>query len=746
MSNQNANMIHKFTNGLAQETSPYLLDHAHNPVDWYAWNDKALEKAKREDKPIFLSIGYAACHWCHVMAHESFEDEAAARFMNEHFVNIKVDREERPDLDSIYMNAVVAMTGSGGWPMSVFLTPDGKPFYGGTYFPKTPRYGMPSFMNVLQGIANAWQTRRDDIEHNGAEMQKALREGGVPRGAAEMPLDARTLELALNNLVRAFDRENGGFGGAPKFPQPMALEFLIRAYTKTRDELILKMLTLTLDKMARGGMYDQLGGGFHRYATDDIWLIPHFERMLYDNAQLARVYLHAYQITGNEFYKRITTEILDYVAREMTDANGGFYSSQDADSEGHEGKFFVWTPEEIRNVLGGSASGLLIVSKTKSSEANDAQLFMDAYGVTANGNFEGKNILHRVRDNDVLAAMHKLDESEIERRLNAGKQKLFTARERRVKPARDEKILTSWNGLMLAAFAEAARVLQRDDYQQVAVRNAEFLLNNLTKDDGRRTNENTLSDVRPSSSVLRLLRSYKDGHARLNGYLEDYANLAEGLLALYATTFEERYFVAARELADAILAHFSDERGGFYDTSDDHEELVVRPKDVQDNATPSGSAMATNVLFKLAAYTGEAKYADAGEAALAPLQPALAQAPTGFAWWLCALNFELAPPKEIAIVSPLATGEETATISPLPSGEGLGARELLDVVFGEYRPNQVVALKRADADSVIPLLEGRAMMDDKATAYVCQNFACLMPVTAAEGLAAQLADAAPPAN
>ncbi len=713
---QNINVVHKFTNHLAQETSPYLLDHAHNPVEWYAWNDEAFEKAKREDKPIFLSIGYHACHWCHVMAHESFEDEPTARFMNEHFINIKVDREERPDLDSIYMNAVVAMTGQGGWPMSVFLTPDGKPFYGGTYFPKTPRYGMPSFMNVLQGIANAWKTQRADIEHNGAEMQKALGESGVPRSEQEIPLTPRTLELALNNIARAFDNENGGWGGAPKFPQPMTLEFLIRVYTQTRDELILKMLTLTLDKMARGGMYDQLGGGFHRYATDDIWLVPHFEKMLYDNAQLARVYLHAYQITGDVFYRHITIEILDYVAREMTDANGGFYSSQDADSEGHEGKFFVWTPEEIRSVLGGSSSGLLIVSKTKSDAVN-AELVMDAFGVTARGNFEGKNILHRARDNDVLAAMHHLDESEVEHKLNDAREKLFNARERRVKPARDEKILTGWNGLMLAAFAEAARVfksrkskVESREYEEVARRNADFLLENLRDANGR------------------LKRSYKDGQARLNGYLEDYANLAEGLLELYQTTFEEKYFVAARELAEQILEHFSDPRGGFFDTSDDHENLVVRPKDVQDNATPSGSAMAAMVLFKLAAYTGDAKYVDAAEAAVAPLQPALAQAPTGFAWWLNALDFELAPPKEIAIVTP-----HSQPLSPWERGEAL-----LDAVFEEYRPNQVVAWKRADEDSVIPLLEGRVAIDGKATAYVCEKFACQMPVWDTEALKVQL--------
>ncbi|MBI4671873.1 MAG: thioredoxin domain-containing protein [Chloroflexi bacterium] len=707
MANQNFTDVHKFTNRLIRETSPYLLKHAHNPVDWFSWSREALDKARREDKPIFLSIGYASCHWCSVMESESFVDEPTARFMNEHFVNIKVDREERPDLDSIYMSAVVAMTGGGGWPMSVFLTPDGKPFYGGTYFPKTRRHGLPVFMDVLQGIAKAWETQRADIEHNGAQLQQALAEGGVPRGAPEIPLTPETLELALNNLVRVFDSENGGWGGAPKFPQPMTLEFLIRIYTATHDELLLKMITLSLDKMARGGIYDQLGGGFHRYATDEIWLVPHFERMTYDNAQLARVYLHAYQITGDEFYKRISTEILDYVVREMTDANGGFYSSQDADSEGHAGKFFVWTPEEIRSVLGGSASGLLIVSRSK-SDANEAQLVMDAFGVTANGNFEGKNILHRPRDVDVLAAMHNTTVEDVERRVEAARQKLFNARERRVKPARDEKILTGWNGLMLAAFAEAARVLGSNQspvnsnrYADVAKRNADFLLANLRDGDGR------------------LKRSYKDGQARLNGYLEDYANLAEGLLALYETTFDEKYWVAARELADKILEHFTDPRGGFFDTSDDHENLVVRPKDVQDNATPSGSAMAVMVLAKLAAYTGDARYADAVESVMAPLQPALAQAPTAFAWRLCALDFVLTPPQEIALV-------------------GDDANALLDVVFDVYRPNVVVAYGQGGGKSAIPLLHDRALMEGKATAYVCQHFACQLPVTDPSALQAQL--------
>lgn len=709
-------------NRLIHETSPYLLKHANNPVDWYPWGPEALERAKSEDKPIFLSIGYSSCHWCTVMEHESFEDEPTARFMNENFVNIKVDREERPDLDSIYMNAVVAMTGQGGWPMSVFLTPDGAPFYGGTYYPKMRRYGMPAFMDVLRGIANAWQNQRAEIEQSGQQLRDALTETGTPPGSADRELDPQVIDLALNGIAEAFDRENGGWGGAPKFPQPMTLEFLMRRYTKTRDELVRRMFTTTLTKMARGGMYDQLGGGFHRYSTDAIWRTPHFERMLYDNAQLARVYLHAFQITGDEFYKRITTEILDYIVREMTDPNGGFYSSQDADSEGEEGKFFVWTPDEIRNVLGGS--GILIASR-RPSNVNDAQLFMDAYGVTPNGNFEGKNILHQARDLDVVAAMHNLTLEESAARLASARAKLFAARDGRVNPAHDEKILTGWNGLMLAAFAEAARVLKREDYRQVAERNAEFLLKHLTLDGGRWTEEKQPSSVvrRPS---VRLRRSYKDGQARLNGYLEDYANMAEGLLALYETTFEERYWVAARELGDQILTHFSDPRGGFFDTSDDHEELVVRPKDVQDNATPSGSAMATMVLFKLAAYAGDARYVDAAEAAIAPLQPALAQAPTGFAWWLCALEFGLAPPREIAIV-----GDS----SPLAHND---MQNLLEVVFGEYRPNQVVARKRNGEASAIPLLEGRDAIGGKATAYVCEKFACQLPVTEAEALRSQL--------
>ncbi|HEX7593284.1 MAG TPA: thioredoxin domain-containing protein, partial [Anaerolineae bacterium] len=495
-------------NRLIDETSPYLLQHAHNPVDWYPWGAEALQKAQAEDKPIFLSIGYAACHWCHVMEHESFEDAATAARLNESFVAIKVDREERPDLDSIYMNAVVALTGQGGWPMSMFLTPDGKPFYGGTYFPNTRRYNMPAFQDVLDAIATAWKNRREELISGSARVVDALQSADF--NADDAPPDPATLDQAVAQMQGAFDWDEGGWGGAPKFPQPMALEFLLRVYARTRDELLFKMITKTLDKMTRGGIYDQLGGGFHRYSTDAVWLVPHFEKMLYDNAQLARVYLHAWQITRDDFYKRIAEHTLDYVVREMLHPDGGFYSTQDADSEGHEGKFFVWAPEEIRAGLSA-----------------DPQLFIDAYGVTPDGNFEGKSILFAARDMDVLAAMHKIPLAEVEARLAAARQKLFAVREQRVKPARDEKVLTGWNGLMLAAFAEAARVLRRDDYRAVAERNATFLLREMRP---------STPPLRGSAQGARLHRSWKDGRARLNGYLEDYANLAEGLLALYETT------------------------------------------------------------------------------------------------------------------------------------------------------------------------------------------------------------------
>jgi len=620
------------------------------------------------------------------MAHESFEDEGVAAILNEHFVSIKVDREERPDLDRIYMNAVQAMTGSGGWPMSVFLTPEGQPFYGGTYFPPTPRYGMPSFTQVLTAVADGWRNRRQELVVSGQRLVTALeQQSAIVQDVKREDLKPDTVESAFQNLSRRFDRVHSGWGDAPKFPQPMALEFLLRYHRVTDAPQVLQMVSQTLEAMARGGMYDQLGGGFHRYSVDDHWLVPHFEKMLYDNAQLARVYLHAWQVTGDLFYRTITEEILDYVVREMTGPAGGFYSTQDADSEGVEGKFFVWTPAEIRDLLG---------AVRLSSPQAKAEAFMAAYGVTERGNFEGKNILEFVGDLDQRAELAE------------ARRTLFTAREQRVHPGRDDKVLTSWNGLMLAAFAETARALNRDDYRQVAERNGDFLLSELGSSEGR------------------LWHTWKDGGAKINGYLEDYTHLIEGLLELYQTTFDPRWYQAARELAEGMIEHFSAPDGGFFDTSDDHETLITRPRELQDNAVPSGNAMAALVLLRLAGLAVEPRYAELAQAALGPMQPLLAKYPLGFAQWLIALDYALSHPREIAIV-----GDPQAS----------DTRALLDVCTIGYRPHQIVALGAPDASaSAVPLLRDRNQIEGHATAYVCVDFTCRAPVTDPEALQALL--------
>jgi len=675
-------------NRLASETSPYLQQHAHNPVDWYPWGEAALAKAKAEDKPIFLSIGYAACHWCHVMAHESFENPEIAGLMNQNFVNVKVDREERPDLDSIYMDAVVALTGHGGWPMSVFLTPEGSPFYGGTYYPPVRRGGMPSFPDVLRGIQDAWINRRDTVLQGGQEVIQHI-QGGESIGLGSDDLKPETLVEASKALFSQFDWRYAGWGGAPKFPQPMTVEFLLRHHHKTGDPLALEMVTKTLDAMLKGGMYDQLGGGFHRYSTDAVWLVPHFEKMLYDNSQLARAYLHAWQVTRNPEYKRCVEEILDYVLRELTDASGGFYSTQDADSEGEEGKFFVWDESEIESLLGA-----------------DAELFKGRYGVTADGNFEGHNILFGANSIEALAKQFKLSGDEVRSKLKAARQSLFDVRDRRVHPDLDDKILAGWNGMMLAAFAEAARVLNRPDYRAAAQANAEFLWREMRTPEGR------------------LQRSWRKGEAKLNGYLEDYAAVAEGLLTLYETTFEVKWFQAAQSLLDSLIAHFADPKGGFFDTSDDHETLVVRPKSLQDNAVPSGNSLAVTALLKLASLTGEGRYADLAEKVLRQVQPVLGRYPTGFGQWLSALAYTLGGAREIAIISDPQTSE---------------AQAMLDVVWEAFRPFQVVAV--GSAETPIPLLYDRRQLKGLPTAYVCEHFACRTPVTDLEAFRQSLSAA-----
>ncbi len=656
-------------NQLIHESSPYLLQHADNPVDWYPWGEEALQKAKDKDKPIFLSIGYSACHWCHVMAHESFEDEQVAAILSEHFVSVKVDREERPDLDRIYMNAVQALTGRGGWPMSVFLSPDGRPFYGGTYFPPSRRHGMPSFAEVLLAVVDAWQNRRQELLRGSDDLVAAIERQMTVVDVKCVGVKREALDTAFEGIWRGFDRERGGWGDAPKFPQPMTLEFLLRYHHSTGNSQALRMVTQTLDAMARGGMYDQLGGGFHRYSVDERWLVPHFEKMLYDNAQLARVYLHAWQVTGESFFRVITEEILDYVVREMTGPSGGFYSTQDADSEGEEGKFFVWTPGEIRAVLGDQAESFLV-----------------AYGVTERGNFEDRNILELVGS---------LEERE---RLSVARRQLFHAREPRIHPGRDDKVLTSWNGLMLAAFAEAARVLKRDDYRQIAERNAEFLLNELGAPNGR------------------LFHTWRAGIAKGNGYLEDYAHLIEGVLELYQATFDPRWYASAHELTETMIAHFGAPDGGFFDTSDDHETLIVRPRDLQDNAVPSGNAMAALALLHLSGLAVEPRYLELAQVALSLTQEMLTRYPLGFAQWLIALDYALADPREVSIVG--------AVHDP-------AAQALLDACATGYRPHQIVALGETESDgaSSVPLLQGRAQKDGRATAYVCADFICHPPVT-----------------
>ena len=599
-------------NRLAAETSPYLLQHAENPVDWHPWGPEAFERARAGDKPIFLSVGYSACHWCHVMERESFDDVPTALLLNANFVPVKVDREERPDVDAIYMDAVNAVTRRGGWPMSVFLTPEGEPFYAGTYFPKQSRGGMPSFMEVLDQLASLWESRREEVLEAASRLTAELRRAQDMLAAstgAELP-GADILHEAAVRLSHEFDDDDGGWGGPPKFPQPMVVEFLLRRYRQTGDGRLMRMASETLDAMARGGLYDQLGGGFHRYATDLHWQVPHFEKMLTDNAQLARVYLQAWELTGTDEYRRIATETLDYLLREMADPSGGFYSAQDADSEGEEGRFFVWTPAQIASALEGSA------------EAQDgaAELFCQAYGVTESGNFEGgTTVLHLQRPLAELAANTGIAVDELSARLAAMRARLLEGRERRERPARDEKVLAGWNGLALGAFAYAARVLESEEYRTAAERNAHFLLAEMTSPAGR------------------LYRSWKDGRATLNGYLEDYAAVAGGLLDLFEATGRERWLEGAAALADAILEHFTDPAGGFFDTSDDHEQLIIRPKHVQDGAVPSGNSLAAGVMLRLTLHTGDGRYGQAAADGLRSVGPVLGRAPLGFAKWLTVL-------------------------------------------------------------------------------------------------------------
>ena len=678
-------------NKLIHETSPYLLQHAHNPVDWHPWGPEALEKARAEDKPILLSIGYSACHWCPVMERASFEDQDTARLMNHYFVNIKVDREERPDLDAVYMSGVQAMTGRGGWPLTVFLTPDRVPFFGGTYFPPADRAQMPSFRRVLLSVADAYANRRGEVDQTARRLKDALQQGATATLTPRTPR-IELLDEAVSALAARYDTAHGGFGEAPKFPQPMILEFLLQTYTRTHDQKLLAMVENTLDRMARGGIYDQLGGGFHRYSTDHRWLVPHFEKMLYDNALLSRVYLHAYQVTGDTFYRRIVEETLDYVRREMTDPQGGFYATQDADSEGEEGKFYLWTAPEIERTLG----------------PEDARVVSRYFGVLDGGNFEGENILHVPEAVEGVARELGISAEEAEQAIERSRPRLLSAREGRIWPGKDDKVITAWNGLMLRSYAEAAGALDRADYREIAVANAEFLLSTLYQDG-------------------RLLRTYRAGQAKLYGYLEDYAFCAAGLLALYEATFDLRWFKAARELADAMCQLFWDDtEGGFFETSLDHEPLVRRPKELMDNATPAGNSVAVEVLLRLYRLTGNGAYYDKVARTLQATAELAGQYPTAFGHLLGALDMHFSPSQEIAV---------------LGAPDDPGTQALLAVVRTHYLPRHVIALAGTEEDGAadeFELLEDRYQVNGRPTVYVCENFTCRMPVNEPAALAQQL--------
>ncbi len=676
------------SNRLAGETSPYLLQHAENPVDWYPWGPEALGRAHTEDKPILLSIGYAACHWCHVMAHESFESVETAELMNASFVNVKVDREERPDLDSIYMQAVQALTGHGGWPMTMFLLPDGTPFYGGTYFPPEDRQGMPSFRRVLLSVAEAYRDKRDKLKQSGAQIAEMLRTAADSGEKSEAPT-AQTLELAYRTLARNYDIGNAGFGGAPKFPPTMSLDFLLRHWARTGEDYALQMVRETFQRMTRGGIYDQVGGGMARYSTDSKWLVPHFEKMLYDNALLIRLGAHLWQATKDEEVKTATARTVEWVAREMTSPDGGFYSSLDADSEGEEGLFYLWTEEEIDAALGDNAT-----------------LVKSYYGVTADGNFEGKNILFVGDDPAVTASRAGIGIDVMNARIDAARKTLYDLRAKRAWPGRDDKILAGWNGLMLRGIATAARVFDRGDWRDLAIRNAAFLYQKMSSDG-------------------RVMRSFMDGSTRIPGFLEDHASVALGFIAVYEMTFDESWVERARENTNAIISAFwSETDRKMYDTASDAETLIVRPRDVMDNAVPAGSSLAAELLLHLGDLYDDARYRGIGEAIINTNASLIAKYASGFGYLLGVADMQVNGATEIALVGKTGSHDFRA----------------LERVLGDrYVPSAVLAGSDGSGESKLALLKDRTTTKGKATAYVCRGYVCDEPVTHAEELAEKLA-------
>jgi uncharacterized protein len=683
-------------NRLAGETSTYLLQHAYNPVEWHPWNEEALQRARAEDKPILLSVGYSACHWCHVMEHESFEDEDTAALMNRHFINIKVDREERPDIDEIYMKAVQMLTGHGGWPMTVFLTPNLKPFYGGTYFPPEDRHGMPSFKKLLNSVNKAWTEQRKEVEESSEEITHHLAVLDEVKGDGTGLEDA-TIIKAVSSFLRAHDSEWGGFGGAPKFPHTASLSLMMRFVVRLGRgsaiaQDVMEAVNKTLDKMAYGGMQDQVGGGFARYSVDRYWLIPHFEKMLYDNALLVRNYLDGYLLTGRDYWKEVARNLLDFVLRELTTPEGAFYSSLDADSEGEEGKFYVWKPEEIIEILG----------------KKDGEWFNQVYGVGSGGNFEhGSSVLYFREAPEKVAAKFKMSDAQFWANINPLRQKVLTARESRVRPGRDDKILTSWSSLMISGFVDGYRVLQDKKYLDAARTAARFIINSLIVD-----------------GVV--MRTYGRGEARLKGYLDDYSYLVQALLDLSQVDFDPLWYETAVKLTRTMLEKFSDAaEGNLFYTSDDHESLIARTKNFADGSIPSATSVAVMNLLRLGRLTGEQSFTERAEDIMATYSSYFAKAPSQFANMLCALDFHLAPPSEVALVVP---------------ADGKPAEEMLFAANSAYLPNTVDILKDETKPSSIrdqsPLLEGRGPVDGKPTAYVCKSYTCDAPNTSPSELTA----------
>ncbi|HVG02509.1 MAG TPA: aldo/keto reductase, partial [Nitrospira sp.] len=673
---------HRQPNRLVHQTSPYLLQHAYNPVDWYPWGPEALAQAARLKRPILLSIGYSSCHWCHVMERESFDNESIARLMNDHFVCVKVDREERPDLDEIYMQATLALNrNQGGWPMTVFLTPDQKPFFAGTYFPPEDRWGRPGFPTLLKKIAEYWEKDQAGVMSQAASLTARLQDGG--HAPSPTTVGEAELDTAVTQFAEDFDAKYGGFGGAPKFPPATGLSLLLHCYHRTKDPHTLTMVRTTLDAMAAGGIYDQVGGGFARYSTDERWLVPHFEKMLYDNALLARVYVEAYQVTGDANYRRVACETLDYILKEMTSPEGGFYSATDADSEGVEGKFFVWTPEEIRAAV-------------ESDE--DARRFCAYYDVTPGGNWEHHNVLHTPKSVEVVAKELGITPGELQQTLDQVKPMVYAARAKRIAPGLDDKVITAWNGMMISAMAEAGRVFDVPRYRDAAQRASDFLLASLSKPDGR------------------LLRTYRAGTAHLDAYLEDYAYFAEGLIETYEAGGQERHLSAAARLAERMLADFSDAKhGGFFTTATGHEALIMRSREGPDGATPSGNAVAASVLARLSYHLDRDEFRQAAAAAVRAYGRQIARYPRAFAKSLLVVDLLTSGPVEIALVG---------------SPNDAGTLALRAAVSRTYMPNRVLAYRDPQqAETIHPLLEGKTLIDGKAALYVCRNFACRQPIT-----------------